>query len=111
MTGVTMLWRQAQTRYVSLARRERILVAVAIVLVPALIVNSLWADPQWARVSAQSKQLQAQENTLNTLQSQLQSLQQQLNGDPDAPQRQELKVLEQEPLIVFLHGCLTESLL
>ena len=60
-------WDRLNQRYAALSRRERILVALAVVLGPLLIGHSLFVDPQSAR-------LKGMQNTVATEEAELSSL-------------------------------------
>lgn len=83
-------------RYAALSVRERRLVAVALVIVPLIVVYSLLIDPQFARAKALGRSIVQQSGALTELQGQVATLQQQLQIDPDAGAKAELASLKLE---------------
>lgn len=82
-----------QQRYAALSRREKLLLALGLVLGPLLIGNALFVEPQWKRARNQEKEFAASQGSLAELQTQAGSLQQQLGSDPDAAKKAELRTL------------------
>lgn len=93
MNAVRQQWNQMNRKYAALSRRERLLVALALVLGPLLIGNTLFVDPQWSRSKAMQNGIAIQSTTLASMQMQAASLQQELNVDPDAGKKAELATL------------------
>lgn len=93
MNAVRQQWSQMNRKYAALSRRERLLVALALVLGPLLIGNTLFVDPQWSRSKAMQNGIAIQSTTLASMQMQAASLQQELNVDPDAGKKAELATL------------------
>lgn len=89
-------WKQVASRYAALTRRERILVALGLVLGPLLIGNALFVDPQSTLAKGIRNTIATESASLAGLQAQAMSLQQQLNIDPDAGQKSELAALSAE---------------
>ncbi|MFN4325351.1 MAG: type II secretion system protein GspM [Azonexus sp.] len=89
-------WNRLNQRYAALSRRERALVALAVVLTPLLIGFSLFVDPQRARLKALENTLATDGATLIRLQAEASNLQQQLAIDPDAGRRADLAALQAE---------------
>ena len=87
------LWDRLNQRYAALSRRERILVALAVVLGPLLIGHSLFVDPQSARLKGMQNTVATEEATVARLQAEASSLQQQLAIDPDAGRKADLAAL------------------
>ena len=96
MSALSKHWEQMAGRYVALSRRERALVALALLLGPLLIANSLLLEPLAARQKSLQSALAVQRTTLAEMQGQVTSLQQQLQVDPDAARLTELKTLQAE---------------
>lgn len=90
MKALLMRWKQLEARYLALTRRERLLVAAAVVFGPMFIMNSLLLEPMEARKRALHTAFSAQQRTLADMQGQVLVLQQQLQNDPDAAKRAEL---------------------
>ncbi len=86
-------WDSLNQRYAALSRRERILVALAVVLGPLLIGHSLFVDPQNARLKGMQNTVATEEATVARLQAEASSLQQQLAIDPDAGRKADLAAL------------------
>lgn len=86
-------WAHLDQRYAALSRRERILVALAVVLGPLLIGHSLFVDPQNARLKGMRDTVAAEEATVVRLQAEVINLQQQLAIDPDAGRKADLAAL------------------
>lgn len=93
MNALRRRWDALNLRYMALSRRERLLVALSLLLVPALAAKMLFADPQWARVRNLEKGLATQGATVADLKNQLAVLQRQLSSDPDADKKAELGTL------------------
>ena len=89
-------WQRVAARYVALSQRERVLVALALVLGPLLIGNSLFIE----RFALQRKALEAgvarHSATISELQTRVAVLTQQLQADPDAGPKAELAGLQAE---------------
>lgn len=93
MNALSHRWDMLNVRYMALSRRERLLVALSLLLVPALLAKMLFADPQWARVRTLERSLATQGSALADLKIQLATLQRQLGSDPDADKKAELGTL------------------
>lgn len=92
-----MSWRQSWSRlndrYLAFSRRERLLVALAVVFGPLLIGYSLFVDPQNARQKTIENMLAGDGTTMARLQAEEASLKQQLSVDPDAGRKADLAAL------------------
>jgi MSHA biogenesis protein MshJ len=95
MKAYVQRWKTLEQRYMALSRRERVMVAAALVLGPLLIGNALLVDPQWNRAKLLETGLARQEASLTELQAQVTMLGQQLQADPDAGRKNELSSLQQ----------------
>lgn len=93
MNALRRRWDALNARYTALSRRERVLVALLLVLGPALTVKALVADPQWARVRALEKRLATQTASLSDLKLLVVAQRGQLASDPDAGKKAELAAL------------------
>lgn len=89
-------WTGLQAKYAALSRRERLLVAFAVVLVPLLIVETLIAEPQRRRLAKLESTLAQQSAAAADLQAQVLTLQTQLQLDPDAGAKAELATLSND---------------
>jgi MSHA biogenesis protein MshJ len=87
-------WQRLNERYAVLSRRERLLVAAALVFGPLFIGNALFLDPQSAKAAQLQRGLAQRSASLAEMQAQASSLQQQLQSDPDASAKQELAALQ-----------------
>jgi len=96
MNALNEIWRKLTSRYEALNRRERTLVAVAMVLGPLLIGNGLFIEPLWSKVSSLSKAITADEAMLAQFQGEFATLQAQLREDPDAARRAELAAQQRQ---------------
>lgn len=96
MNSLRRQWQQLNSRYAALSRRERMLVALALVLGPLLIGNALLLSPQQARVKSLESGIATQQASTTQLQAEIGSLQQQLDSDPNAGRRAELAALNAE---------------
>lgn len=96
MKALCRIWQQLSQRYAALSRREQVFVALAMILGPLLIGNTLLLDPQWGRSKAIQANITTQSATLATLQAQLTSLQAELSLDPDAEKKAQLAALDVE---------------
>ena len=85
-----------ERKYISLAKRERLLVALALVLGPLLIGNALFIDPQRARINGVENTIATESASAAQLQAEAANLQQQLSIDPDAGRKAELAALNGE---------------
>lgn len=89
-------WSRLNDRYTALSRRERVLVALAVVLGPLMIGYSLFVDPQSARLKVMDNTLVTEGANLARLQAEAANLQQQLAIDPDAGRKADLAALNGE---------------
>ena len=89
-------WSRFNARYAALSRRERALVALAVVFGPLLIGYSLFVDPQSARRKVMEANLATEKATVARLQAEAANLQQQLSIDPDAGRKADLAALNAE---------------
>jgi MSHA biogenesis protein MshJ len=96
MNSLRQFWNRLNARYTALSRRERLLVAAAVVLGPLMIGNALLVSPQQARVKGLENGIAAQSTSATQLQAEVGNLQQQLNSDPDAGRKAELAALNGE---------------
>lgn len=93
MNALRQSWARLNSRYAALSRRERLFVALALVLGPLLIGNALFVDPLLSRSKGMQNSIDTQNASAAQLQAQVGSLQQQLNIDPDAGRKAELAAL------------------
>ncbi|PKO41514.1 MAG: hypothetical protein CVU31_15585 [Betaproteobacteria bacterium HGW-Betaproteobacteria-4] len=93
MNALRQQWKQLGRKYAALSRRERLLLAAALVLGPLLIGHALLVDPQWKRGKALQNTIATESASLATMQTQATSLQQELGIDPDAGRKAELAAL------------------
>ena len=93
MNAISQQWNALNRKYAALSRRERLLVALALVLGPLLIINALFVDPQWSRNKAMQNSIATQSAALVAMQTQAASLQQEMSVDPDAGKKAELAAL------------------
>lgn len=96
MNGLRQTWFRLNERYSSLAKRERQLVAVALILGPLLIGNALFVDPLRARLNGTENTIATESASAAQLQAEAANLQQQLAIDPDAGRKAELAALSGE---------------
>ncbi len=96
MKALREQWGRLNGRHAALSRREKVLVAGALILGPLLIANALILDPQSARGRAQEKSIAQKSTALAETQMQIGRLQQQLKADPDAALKAELAALQGE---------------
>lgn len=88
-------WQKFLERYDALTRRERALVATAVVGGILLVGNSIFIDLPLARAKLLAKQMQAEQGELLALQAQLGSLQREMR-DPDDDNRNKLATINKE---------------
>jgi len=93
MNGLGQQWNDLSRKYAALSRRERLMVALALVLGPLLIGNALFVEPQSTRNKAMQSSIATQSAALASMQTQVASLQQGLKIDPDADKKAELAAL------------------
>lgn len=91
-------WGEVDEKYAALSRREKVLVALALILVPLLIGETLFAEPQRNRVATLQNKLVQQSATAAELKTQIQLLQQRLQIDPDAGAKAELASLKNDQI-------------
>lgn len=96
MKALRQTWEDLDNRYTSLSRRERLLVAAALVFGPLLIGHALFVDPQRTRVRGLEKTIGTEDVSVSRLQAELVGLQQALSHDPDAAGKSELSTLQAE---------------
>lgn len=89
-------WASLSRRYEALTQRERVLVALGLILGPLLIGNALFLDPQLTLAKGAQNTIATESASLTALQAQVVTLQQQLNIDPDAGKKAELAALSAE---------------
>jgi MSHA biogenesis protein MshJ len=94
MKALIARWKSLDSRYVALSRRERLLLAAALVLGPLFIANTLLLDPLAARKRNLTTSLASQQSLVGDVQVQLITLQHQSKQDPDAAKRQEQATLQ-----------------
>lgn len=82
-------WKALAARFAALKQREKLLVAVAIVVAIGFVGFSLWVDPALSQTARLRKQMEQQTGELATLQAQVTTLKSQLR-DPDAGNRSAL---------------------
>lgn len=88
-------WKELEARYASLSRRERGMVAAALVLAPFMIGKALVVDPLLNKAATLERGIAQQETAIAEMQTQSISLGQQLQADPDAGGKSELASLQQ----------------
>lgn len=89
-------WQRQEERYAALTRREKLLVAAALVIVPLLMGEMLVLDGQRTRNASLQRAVAEQSATATELATQVQLLQQQLQIDPDARVKAEIAALMRE---------------
>jgi MSHA biogenesis protein MshJ len=89
-------WLRLNERYVAMTQRERLLIALAVVLGPLLIGYTLFVDPQHARAKGVEATLAGESANVARLQAETASMQQQLAVDPDAGRKADLAALNAE---------------
>lgn len=83
-------WRQLAARFDALGRRERGMVALAVLAGGSLLGYSLLVDPQLMRAASMSKRINQANNDMAGIEAQLAAMQSQLT-DPDAGNRAALQ--------------------
>lgn len=96
MNSMRQRWLHLNDRYMALSRRERIMVAAAVVFGPFMLVKALLLDPAWTRIHNLKQGEAAQVAMQAELQRQFDMLQQQVGSDPDAAKKAELAALTAE---------------
>jgi len=96
MSAVVQGWAKLKARYGALQRRERALVAAALILGPLLIGQSLVVDPRAAQVRRLEQSVTRQTASIADMESQVAVLQQQAQIDPEAGRKAELAALKTE---------------
>ena len=93
MSALRQQWQKINARYSALSQRERVMVALALVLGPVLIVNALFVEPLRGRLKSLEGSLATQAAAASQLQAEAGNLQQQLAVDPDSGRKSELAAL------------------
>ncbi|PKO89161.1 MAG: hypothetical protein CVU18_04915 [Betaproteobacteria bacterium HGW-Betaproteobacteria-12] len=96
MSALREQWASLQNKYAALSRREKLLVAFALILAPLLVAETLIAEPQRKRLAKQESTLAQQSAAAADLQTQVLALQKQLQLDPDAGAKAELAALNKD---------------
>lgn len=91
-----LAWKTWAARYAALSRRERALLAAAIVVGPLLIGYSLFVEPATKRNRLVEGSIATQTNSLAQLRAEAGNLESQLKIDPDAGKKAELVALQGE---------------
>lgn len=89
-------WEKWAARFQTMTRRERLMIAVALVGGAGYLGLVLWVEPTFAQARQQEKQAAAQAAELAGLQTQIQMLGQQVAQDPDLPLRQNMAALQEQ---------------
>lgn len=89
MTALLRQWQALSARYAALSERERIVVALAVVLVVGMGGHSVWVDPADRKARSLTRQIEQQRQDAAALQVQLAALREAI-ADPDAARRQAL---------------------
>lgn len=90
MEALKAQWKLWSARFDALARRERLLVAGAVVLGGLYLGLMFWVEPMFARAKRFASQSESQASELSGLQAQIVSLGQQVARDPNEALRAEL---------------------
>lgn len=90
------LWKMLAGRYSALLPRERRIVALALLIGPALLFYLLLLEPEFKRVARLKATVIGTQQNLNDLQAQTATLRDQLQQDPDAAKKAELAKLRAE---------------
>ena len=93
MNVFQLRWQRLNERYLAISRRERILIAVSLIVGPFLIGKSLFVDPLSNQRRALEANVARQSASEMEMQAQLAVLQQQMQQDPDAGRKAELAAL------------------
>lgn len=93
MKALRQKFDQLNRKYAAMTQRERLLVALALLLAPLLIANALILDPQSGRIKMLERNIASVSASLDTLRVQAASLQQELSQDPNAGKKAELAAL------------------
>ena len=96
MNDLHQRWKRLEGRYAAMTRREKLLVAAALVFVPLLLGEMLILEGQRTRNAALARSIVQQTASATELQTQVQILQQQLQVDPDARVKAEIAALKAE---------------
>lgn len=105
MKALRQQWQQLEGRYAAVTRREKLLLAAALIFVPLLVGELLILEGQRTRNAALTRSIAQQSASATELQNQVQLLQLQLQVDPDARVKAEIAALmaEQQMLEKELH--------
>lgn len=96
MNALRQQWEQLASRYAAMTRREKLLVATALIVVPLLAGEMLILEGQRTRNATLAASVAQQSASATELQTQVQLLQQQLQVDPDARAKAEIAALMAE---------------
>jgi MSHA biogenesis protein MshJ len=95
MSALSAQWAQWAEKFAALTRRERIIVAGALLLGGSFLIFNFWIDPFMIAARGASKAELAARTELVQQQAQIAALTAQ-NADPDAPNRKRLAQAKQE---------------
>lgn len=87
-------WKKLAARYAGLNRRERLIVALLLVLGPALLIYSFVLEPEMRRLGKAKASLQTLQQNLLDVRRQEVALAELLKLDPDAAKKAELASLK-----------------
>lgn len=96
MKSLLARWFALKILYASLPQRERVLLAVALLLGPLLLGNALFLEPQRKQITQLESEITRLEGSSGEIQGQVSLLGQQLQGDPDAVRKAELSALQEQ---------------
>ena len=96
MNAVRQQWEQLAGRYAAMSRREKLLVATALIVVPLLAGEMLILEGQRTRNATLAGSIEQQSASATEMQTQVLLLQQQLQVDPDARAKAEIAALMAE---------------
>lgn len=94
--GALQQWEKWAARFQAMSRRERLMLAAALIGGVGYLGLVLWVEPTFVRARQLEKQAAAQAAELAGLQTQIQVLGQQVARDPDLPLRQNMTALQEQ---------------
>lgn len=91
-----LYWRKGLGRYQALPRRQQMMLAACLLLLPYFVLSTFWLDPALARGHQMQRDLDSQQTQIKTANNQLQLLREQLANDPDATLKAKIRELDEQ---------------
>lgn len=89
-------WEKIATRVDAMSLRERVLIFAVATLLLITLVNSFLLDPQYAKQKRLSQRMTEDQAKASRIHAEIQARSRANTADPDAPNKERLKVLQQQ---------------